>query len=129
MAVDSERWKPWQAAAIELDVRERTEPSAARMQQLGSLPDSDLLALIRLGDVEALEVTYDRHIDAAWSVALAFSESPAAAERAVFAAFARLWREPDLADRPSLTASLLANVWRGAARSATIVVNGLAPRL
>lgn len=117
MAVERDRrWEqPRQAAAIATDDRRTTsEPSASRVQQLRALPDSDLLALIQRGDLEALEVTYDRHIEAVWSVALAFSESTAAAERAVFAAFARLWQEPAFGDRSSLAARLLASVWREA---------------
>lgn len=88
----------------------------ARLQELRSLPDSDLLGLIRRGDVDALEATYDRHIEAVWSVALGFSDSTTAAERAVFAAFARLWQEPALEDRMSLAARLLSFVWREAVR-------------
>lgn len=69
--------------------------------------DSDLLALILRGDVEALGVVYDRHIEALWKVAVYYAPDAAAAERGVFAVFQRLWRQPRPTDPTSLRVRLL----------------------
>lgn len=78
--------------------------------------DSDLLLLVLRGDADALGVIYDRHVGAAWKLALALSGSVAVAERAVSAAFMRLWREPAPDDRTPLSARILADVWREASQ-------------
>lgn len=76
--------------------------------------DSDLLALISRGDLDAFGVIYDRHIEAAWKIALHYSANTAAAEQAVSAVFLRLWRNPEVNDQTSLPARLLASVAREA---------------
>lgn len=81
---------------------------------LRRLADSDLLVRISRRDLGAFEVLYDRHIEAAWKVAVAYSDDVPAAERAVEAAFVGLWREPDPGARASLPARLLAGVAREA---------------
>ncbi len=88
-----------------------TEPDANGLRQLA---DSDLLVLISRRDLRALEVIYDRHIEAAWRVALVYSDDAPAAERAVEAAFLRLWRQPEPGARASLAARLLSSVRREA---------------
>jgi len=84
---------------------------------LSRLADSDLLRLISRRTPQALEVVYDRYIDAAWTVALAYSDGVAAAERAVAAAFLHLWREPEPAAHASLAARLLSSVKYEAVRA------------
>ena len=91
-----------------------TEPNANGVRQLA---DSNLLVLISRCDLRALEVIYDRHIEAAWRVALTYSDDVPAAERAVEAAFLRLWRHPEPGARASLAARLLSNVKREASRA------------
>ncbi len=81
---------------------------------LSRLPDRDLLYLLARGDLHALEAIYDRHIDAAWTMALNLSETAAAAEQAVAAAFLRVWRQPEPGGHASLTARLLSSVRREA---------------
>ena len=77
---------------------------------LSELADSDLLVLISRRDLRALEVIYDRHIEAAWRVALTYSNDVPVAERAVETAFLRLWRRPEPGARASLGARLLSSV-------------------
>jgi len=91
-----------------------TEPDADGRHQL---TDSDLLVLISQRDLGALEVIYDRHIEAAWRVALTYSNEVPAAERAVAATFLQLWRQPEPGARASLAARLLSSVTREARAS------------
>ena len=117
MAVSEERRleHPWLEEKVESAHRATaTEPNANGLRQLA---DSDLLVLISRCDLRALEVIYDRHIEAAWSVALAYSDDVPAAERAVEAAFLHLWRQPEPGVRASLVARLLSNVKREASRA------------
>lgn len=90
--------------------------ASTSQRPLGEPTDSDLLLLIPRGDVEALGAIYDRHVGAAWKLALALSGSAAAAERAVLAAFMRLWREPAPDDRTGLSTRILADVWQQASQ-------------
>lgn len=75
------------------------------------LPDSDLLVLVSRGDLDALGVIYDRHVEAVWKVAVHFSATAAAAQQVVSSVFLRLWRNPQLDDR-SILGQLLLNVSR-----------------
>ncbi len=84
---------------------------------LRQLADADLLLLISRRALHALEVIYDRHIQAAWRVALTYSDDVPAAERAVEAAFLHLWRKPEPGARASLAARLLSSVKREASRA------------
>ena len=94
-----------------------TERNPTSAEDLRQLTDSDLLLLISRHALHALEAIYDRHIEAAWRVALTFSDDVPAAERAVEAAFLRLWRQPEPAARASLAARLLSSVQREASRA------------
>ena len=103
---------PWPAEKVESALRATaTEPRANGLRHLA---DSDLLVLISRCDLRALEVIYDRHVEAAWRVALVYSDDVPAAERAVEAAFLRLWRQPEPGARTSLAARLLFSVTRQA---------------
>ena len=84
------------------------------MSDLPRLTDSDLLFLVSRGELDALGVIYDRHVDAAWTAALKLSNDVTTAERAVSEAFLRLWRTPEPAEQVSLSARLLSTVWREA---------------
>ncbi len=95
----------------------KTETASASAEGLRRLADSDLLRLISRRAPEALEVVYDRHIEAAWTVALAYSDGVPAAERAVEAAFLQLWRQAEPGAHASLAAQLLSSVKREATRA------------
>ncbi len=131
MAVSEDRRleHPWSAEKVErAHGATATEPDVNGLRQLA---DSDLLVLISRRDLRALEVIYDRHIEAAWSVALRYSDDVPLAERAVEAAFLCLWRQPEPGARASLAARLLSSVTREAcARSLTTGGRGIveAPR-
>ena len=102
----------WPAEKVESAHGARaTEPNGNGLRQLA---DSDLLVLISRRDLRALEVIYDRHIEGAWRVALTYSDDVPVAERAVEAAFLRLWRQPEPGARASLAARLLSSVKREA---------------
>ena len=77
---------------------------------LRTLSDPDLLVLIAFGDLDALGVVYDRHVEATWRIALHFSHDAAAAEEAVSNVFVRLWSEAEDADQTSLSAWLRSSV-------------------
>jgi DNA-directed RNA polymerase specialized sigma24 family protein len=65
------------------------------MSSLGDLSDQDLLVLMTAREPDALGAIYDRHISPVWAFALLSRGSVPAAERAVYEAFARLWREAE----------------------------------
>lgn len=94
-----------------------TQPDPTNADGLRQLADCDLLVLISRRDLRALDVIYDRHIETAWRVALVYSDDVPAAERAVEAAFLRLWRQPEPGARASLAARLLSSVKREALRA------------
>ncbi len=112
MAVSEDRRleHPWPAVKIESALGATASESTAN--GLRQLADSDLLVLISRCDLRALEVIYDRHIEAAWRVALTYSDDVPVAERAVEAAFLRLWRQPEPGARASVAARLLSSVTR-----------------
>ena len=110
MAVSQGRRRDHSRPGETLDTAPRAtaiEPSAG---DLGRLADSELLLLLSRRDLRALEVIYDRHIDVAWRVALVYAGDVPAAERAVEAAFLRLWRQPKPRARATLAARLLRTV-------------------
>lgn len=114
MAVSEDRCleRSWPTEKVERANRATaTESSANGSRQLA---DSELLAMVSKRDLGALEVIYDRHIEAAWRVALTYSDDVPAAERAVEATFRRLWRHPEPGARASLGARLLSSVKREA---------------
>ena len=94
-----------------------TEEYPTGANGLRQLADRDLLLLVSRGALHALEAIYDRHIDAAWRVALSYADDVPAAERAVEAAFLYLWRRPEPGARASVAARLLSSVKREASRA------------
>ncbi len=117
MAVSEDRRfeHPWPAEKVESALK--APASESKAHGLRQLAESELLVLISQCDLRALEVVYDRHIEAAWRVALAYSDDVPAAERAVEAAFLHLWRKPEPGARASLAARLLSSVKREASRA------------
>jgi RNA polymerase sigma-70 factor (ECF subfamily) len=59
---------------------------------LRSLADEELMTLVRDGDARAFEVVFERHADAAFSLAYRMSGRRGAAEDVVQEAFLSLWR-------------------------------------
>jgi RNA polymerase sigma-70 factor, ECF subfamily len=59
---------------------------------LRSLADEDLMPLVHDGDPRAFEVVFDRHADAAFSLAYRMCGRPSTAEDVVQEAFLSLWR-------------------------------------
>jgi RNA polymerase sigma-70 factor, ECF subfamily len=66
---------------------------------LTELADEDLMHLVRKGDARAFELVYDRHGQAAFSLAYRILGSRGAAEDAVQDAFLSLWRSTTRYDR------------------------------
>jgi RNA polymerase sigma-70 factor (ECF subfamily) len=64
-----------------------------------SLADEDLMALVQDGDARAFEVIFDRHADAAFSLAYRMCGRRAVAEDVVQEAFLSLWRSGARYDR------------------------------
>jgi RNA polymerase sigma-70 factor (ECF subfamily) len=60
--------------------------------QLGSLADEELMQLVYRGNADAFEVIYDRHADAAFSLAMRICRHRSLAEDVVQEAFLSLWR-------------------------------------
>ena len=96
-------------APVEAPTRSTRAHAAAGLSEL---PDAELLVLVGLREVAALEAVYDRHIDAVWRGALKLTADAATAERAVAAAFMTVWTRPAPAEDGGLVARLLAAVWR-----------------
>ena len=61
----------------------------------GAPSDPGLLSRIAAGDAHALGALYDRHGVLLYTLAVAIAGSHETAEKAVAAAFARVWREPE----------------------------------
>jgi RNA polymerase sigma-70 factor (ECF subfamily) len=66
---------------------------------LNSLADEDLMALVKDGEARAFEVVFDRHADAAFSLAYRMCGRRGAAEDVVQEAFLSLWRSGARYDR------------------------------
>jgi RNA polymerase sigma-70 factor (ECF subfamily) len=66
---------------------------------LRTLADEDLIALVHDGDARAFEVVFDRHADAAFSLAYRMCGRRATAEDVVQEAFLSLWRSGARYDR------------------------------
>lgn len=116
MAVSEHRLRAGSRPTEKLRSAPRRTATDASVGSLCRLADSELLVLLARRDLRALEVIYDRHIEAAWRVALAYAADVPAAERAVAAAFLRLWRQPEPGTRTTLAAQLLPTVRRQACR-------------
>jgi RNA polymerase sigma-70 factor (ECF subfamily) len=61
-------------------------------EDLRSLADEDLMQLVRRGDARAFEVIYERHSQAAFSLAYRMAGSRGVAEDVVQDAFLNIWR-------------------------------------
>jgi RNA polymerase sigma-70 factor (ECF subfamily) len=70
-----------------------------RTRDLRALADEDLIALAQGGEVRAFEVVFDRHADAAFSLAYRMCGRRALAEDIVQEAFLSLWRSGVRYDR------------------------------
>ncbi len=87
------------------DVRMRTMFNPLRSTGAGSGPslrdlaDEELMQLVRRGSAEAFEVVYDRHADAAFSLAYRRCGQRALAEDVVQESFLALWRSGARYDR------------------------------
>lgn len=114
MAVSQDRHLEHLSRPETVERAHRSTAPESHVDVLGQLADTDLLHLISRGDLRALEVIYDRHIELAWRVALAFSNDVPVAEQAVEVAFLRLWRNPEPGARASLAGRLLSSVKRQA---------------
>jgi RNA polymerase sigma-70 factor (ECF subfamily) len=66
---------------------------------LRELADEDLMPLVHDGDARAFEVVFDRHVDAAFSLAYRMCGRRGAAEDVVQEAFLSLWRSGARYDR------------------------------
>src|SRR6201986_1959457 len=66
---------------------------------LRELADEDLMPLVHDGDAQAFEVVFDRHADAAFSLAYRMCGRRAMAEAIVQEAFLSLWRSGSRYDR------------------------------
>ena len=119
MAVSEDRRLEHLSAPETVERAHRFAAPDSHVNGLGQLADSDLLHQISRRDLRALEVIYDRHIELVWRVALTFSDDVPVAERAVEAAFLRLWRNPEPGARASLAARLLSSV-KGEARARSL---------
>jgi RNA polymerase sigma-70 factor, ECF subfamily len=66
---------------------------------LGVLADEELMQLVYRGNADAFEVLYDRHADAAFSLAMRMCRQRSLAEDVVQEAFLSLWRSGARYDR------------------------------
>ncbi len=74
----------------------RGERAAAHLQVLA---DEELMQLVYRGNADAFEVVYDRHVDAAFSLAMRICRQRSVAEDVVQEAFLSLWRSGARYDR------------------------------
>jgi RNA polymerase sigma-70 factor (ECF subfamily) len=68
-------------------------------QRLRVLADEELMQLVYRGNADAFEVVYDRHVDAAFSLAMRMCRQRSLAEDVVQEAFLSLWRSGARYDR------------------------------
>ncbi len=68
-------------------------------QRLRVLADEELMQLVYRGNADAFEVVYDRHVDAAFSLAMRMCRQRSLAEDIVQEAFLSLWRSGARYDR------------------------------
>ena len=73
-----------------------SEPSASHLRVLA---DEELMQLVYRGNADAFEVVYDRHADAAFSLAMRICGQRSVAEDVVQEAFLSLWRSGARYDR------------------------------
>ncbi len=87
---------PDRVSMTEMSLHRRSpDPST----ELTRLADEDLMGLVRENDSAAFEVVYERHADAAFSLAYRMCGKRAAAEDVVQEAFLSLWRGGGRYDR------------------------------
>lgn len=87
---------PDRVSMTEMSLHRRSpDPST----ELTRLADEDLMGLVRENDPAAFEVVYERHADAAFSLAYRMCGKRAAAEDVVQEAFLSLWRGGGRYDR------------------------------
>ncbi|MFP5364785.1 MAG: RNA polymerase sigma factor [Thermoleophilia bacterium] len=77
-------------------LRKNADPSPTELRDLA---DEDLMQLVRRANADAFEVVYERHSNAAFSLAYRMCGSRAAAEDVVQEAFVSLWRSGARYDR------------------------------
>ncbi|HWX43768.1 MAG TPA: sigma-70 family RNA polymerase sigma factor [Solirubrobacteraceae bacterium] len=73
--------------------------AARRSADRRKLADEELMGLVRTGDGDAFEIIYDRHCDAAFSLAYRMCGRRATAEEVLQEAFLALWRTGGRYDR------------------------------
>jgi len=74
-------------------------PRRSRPSNLRVLADEDLMQLVRVGEARAFEVIFERHADAAFSLAYRMCGRRSLAEDIVQEAFLSLWRSGGRYDR------------------------------
>src|SRR5437660_411849 len=80
-------------------LKPRRSPAGASSADLRVLADEELMQLVRRGNAPAFEVLYDRHADAAFSLAYRICGQRALAEDVVQEACLSLWRSGARYDR------------------------------
>src|SRR5882757_6050234 len=80
-------------------LKPRRSPAGASSADLRVLADEELMQLVRRGNAPAFEVLYDRHADAAFSLAYRICRQRALAEDVVHEALLSLWRSGARYDR------------------------------
>jgi RNA polymerase sigma-70 factor (ECF subfamily) len=79
--------------------RLRKDSESHQPTELRDLADEDIMQLVRRGEAAAFEVIYERHANAAFSLAYRMCGSRGAAEDVVQEAFLSLWRSGARYDR------------------------------
>jgi RNA polymerase sigma-70 factor (ECF subfamily) len=77
-------------------VRSEVSDEGARWRRLA---DEDLMQLVRRGEARAFEIVYERHVDAAYSLAYRMCGARGVAEDVIQEAFLALWRSSGRYDR------------------------------
>jgi RNA polymerase sigma-70 factor (ECF subfamily) len=97
MAVTALSWRGYTPLAVEVGVRSGGEPAPPLRLPLSlSLEDDEaLVAAVARADSRALELAYERHSRAVYSLALRLLGDGPAAEEVVQETFLKLWRHPD----------------------------------
>ena len=97
MAVTALSWRGYTPLAVEVGVRSGGEPAPPlRLPLAPSIEDDEaLVAAVARADPRALELAYERHSRAVYSLALRLLGDGPAAEEVVQETFLKLWRHPD----------------------------------
>ena len=86
--------EPSGCGVLDVDSVMTRESEASGAKQASTEMDASLLALVELGDQQAMARLFDRHSKQVYSVALRILGDPAAAEEVVQDIFMHLWRFP-----------------------------------